>query len=1454
MLRRILTLFALAATACSACADILINEISAVQTDRLLRWDENEQPYVGSGAPWWSEAFDDSTWETGNTPIGFDLGTIATNVRSEMRDITPSLYVRKTFTASASQANSNNDLVLRINCNDGFIAWLNGVEVARCNMGADKAHIYADQLAYRGASTSTATTDITLGSASDLLENGGNTLAIQVANYTINSSLRLDVALRLNGANLIPLGSNVSYLPGVIEPSSDLSEPAARAAGTSDWIELHNNGASDVDLEGWTLSDDATVPGKWAFPAGSTIPAGEFLVVLADNPDSPISNAHFLHTNFKLTSGGEYLGLFNDAGVIQDSIDPGFPKQFAFYSYGRSTADNTFAYLGMPTPGAANALPAFTDKVDAPDFDVKGGFFNSAVTFTLSSQTPGASIRYTTDGTEPTESTGTAYSAPVTLEMITNRRGHVIRARAFLDGLIPSNTKTNTYLIGQDSRLRNSPALVYAADLPKSLYDPYGVLAINGGSYPNNQWQPTAKTDYNNVFNRGRAFERPIHAEYYLADGSAGFRTDCGVRIAASSFSRPRMMLNQVNSSPWPANPVQKPSFNLYFRDEYGNPSVSLPFNGVNAPVNEFEQFRIRAGKNDIRNPFIIDELVRRLCKDMGQVSTTGVINTLYVNGELKGFYNMVERLREPFFRSHHSEDPNADWDVLQYEGNDNIASGDKVAWNEMISRLDQPETPANWQSVLEMVDITNVADYFMINIYMSMWDWPHNNWVAARERSPAGRYRLYVWDAEGAMDNRGDRSHTTNMIEQYIIGTQAGTGRNGMSGELRDLWNGLNEWEEFRLHFADRVNRHFFNGGVLDDRDYDTSHLKMRNEELVAEFSDLLRVMNNEAVTNTHARNWATTTKRRNYLLGPNRENFRDHDLWPVTTPPQFTQFGGNVPDGFALNITNESGEIYYTTDGSDPRLVGGTPNPSAVSQPGSTLDLDLIEAGATWKFDDSGTDLGTSWRDAAFDDNAWSVGAAPLGYGNITNTSIATPMNTARNPTAYIRSTFEIDDATAFTELSIAIHVDGGAAVYINGDEAVRDGMPAGEITFNTNSSTDGNEGVFDTFTLDPALLVTGTNIIAVEVHNRTPGSSDMVIDIDLDATRTNPNSPPLPITEAMTVRARSLDDGVWSALTEADFTVATIPPTPANLAVTEILYNPSGPSEAELGAGVTDGDQFEFLQIKNLAKQSVDLHGVRFVDGISFDFGTSDIRVLPPGAVAIILSDAAAFRVRNGDAFDAVIAGQYSGKLNNGGEHMRLIDSEGVELQDFTYSTAAPWPDLSAPADDGRSIQIVDPAASHDDGSNWQASAQIGGDPGGNAGTLTFAQWQTANFPDPESDLAAPGSDPDGDGFSNFAEFALGTPPNSIDNGLPNPIASLESFRGSDYLTMEFTRHPGERAVSFAVQTSSDLSAWEDSTTIVAPPTANPDGTITTKIRDNTPAMPNQRRYIRLKMSAE
>ena len=1436
-------------------AQVTINEFSADSTDRLLRWTDSGRPWLGAGPGWWFESFDDSTWGSGPLPVGHGTAGLGTDL-PDAKSAAASIYTRISFQVDDVNA-LGNALTFSAAYNDGFVAILNGVEIARNNLGPKDSHWFYDQLATRSQRNDDFE-DFEAGNPAELLKNGENVLAVQVTNQRTSGSMTLDFNLTAGANELVAKGAEVRYKVGFFEPSGGLLDPAVFEiddydVGFVDWIELKNESGSEVDLSGWSLTDESEMPDKWKFPEGTKIPANGFLVVLADAPVEPIPNAQYLHANFKLSRGGEYCGLFDSTGAVQSEFQDGYPRQLPFYSYGKNPAGDGFVYFETPTPGGENSGTIYTDRVDAPDFDNEGGFYDGPVTISLSSQTEGALIRFTRDGSEPTLVNGEDYGGPFRLEKVSSKNGHVIRARAFVDGLIPSNTKSNTFLVEQDERIAAAPALAISGDAGRSIHRPHGILSVEGGTGLGESWRARDGDDYNYIITRGRAFERPVHGEYYMAGGEVGFRSDMGIRVAASNWSRPRMTFRSAHRSPWPSSPTEKPSMNIYFRDDYGNPTVTFPLNGPTYPVDTFEGFRMRAGKNDIDNPFVVDELVRRLHRDMGNAASTGVLNSLYVNGELKGYFNLCERLRPGFFKAHYGTPPGVEWDVLAFGNpNGNVADGDKDAWNDLIRRLREDTTEENWQKVLEVADVEGIIDYYLLNIYVAMWDWPHNNWVAAKERSENGRYRLYVWDAEGGFGNRGDSSVSKRTIDSTLD-----TG----GGELQRLWQGLTDWPQYRLLFADRVNKHMFNGGVLDDRDYENSHVKKLVDELIVEFEDLQRAVRNQRLSlNSLISRWARASNgRRANLLGPRRDTFNRNDLWPETTPPEFSTFGGSVANGYQLKLTNEAGAIYYTTNGEDPRLPSGEPNPSAVMQAGSKLPLNLIEAGSTWKVDDSGTDLGTAWTALNYDDANWTDGTTPMGYGGITNTELATQVNAARHNVTYLRKVINIEDAGATLSLLAKVHVDAGAVVYINGEEAFRDGEFAdGPVTFESTPETDGKEGVFDEFVVDPALLKDGENIIAIQVHNQTErsGASDMVIDFSLEGMRTNPTNEPIVISNFTTVRARSFNNDEWSAITEADFTVNTVPSSKDNVIVAEFLYNPTGPTDEEAATGIEDGDSFEWIELRNPSAQSVDLRDVQFTDGVAFNFEDSAVKTLSPNGYVLVVADIAAFTTRYGAAHAGAIAGEFTGRLNNGGEQIRLNGPDGDTLHEFTYDDVAPWPEQG---DEGHSLQIVDTAGDHNEPTNWRASENAGGLPGDNdtAPTLTLAAWQASFFSEAElqnPEISGPGADADGDFVTNFAEFVFGTSPKDATSVPSKPKGMVVEENGASYLAIEFVRAADVRAFDVTAESSADLSQWGATAVELVRETPMGEGRTSVIYRDTTAVTSGEERYLRLRMTGK
>jgi len=635
------------------------------------------------------------------------------------------------------------------------------------------------------------------------------------------------------------------------------------------------------------------------------------------------------------------------------------------------------------------------------DYAPKGGFFNSQQSVTLTSETPGAVIRYTTNGSEPSLTNGSTYTNPISINPLSDKTGTLLRTKAYLTGMIPSKGKIHTYLINQDSRLQTVPALIFSGNEGEVFFDDHGIMSIQGGSYIDDEWQENGPDSYNIPMKRGQQYERPLHLEFYHPDNTPGFREDAGIRLSSSQYSRPRLKLNSTSSNPWPSNPTEKPSFNLYFRGDYGTGTLDYPWLGTDHRATNFDQLRIRAGKNDIRNPFIVDEQVRRLFDKMGQVGSIGIINTLYVNGKFKGFYNMCERLREPFMQAHHGG--NKSWDVRQVN---DYASGDISTWNEMIAILNRSGnndlSQGDWEDALKLLDPINMADYFLLNIYGATWDWPQNNWVGARERSPEGKYRLYIWDAEGAYHSQNYFNPVSrNSFSQDLL---------SKTDTLSELFQGLMKAPEFRLIMADRINKHMFNGGVLDDRSGASSTVIQTANELRDTFQPLLQFVHSQTVDTNYLSNWVSPSNgRRRYLFGPSRTDLADNGVWPSLAPPSYSQHGGEVPAGYQLQITASGGTIYYTLDGSDPRNLGGAVSSTAsIYTSASTLSQGTITAKAR-------TRSGGNW--SALTEATFTVALTPPTASNlIISEFLYNPPNSSPDE---IAAGFPNDDDFEFVEL---------------------------------------------------------------------------------------------------------------------------------------------------------------------------------------------------------------------------------------------------------------------------------------------------------------------------------------------------------------------------------------------------------------------------------------------------
>ncbi len=999
----------------------------------------------------------------------------------------------------------------------------------------------------------------------------------------------------------------------------------------------------------------------------------------------------------------------------------------------RTVRPGSQQYFVTPTPGAANT-GGVLGLVAAPQASVERGLFTEPFSVSLSTNTPGAQIRYTLDGSKPTATTGLVYGGqPIYVATTTT-----LRAAAFKPGYLQSNVVTHTYIFPGHVAGQTRPAsypttrsgipihYTLSADIVTNpSYGPRLVEALSA--------LPTVSLVlpmqdffgpsgiYMNPTQQGMSWERETSVEWLGTDGTR-FQLNAGLRIQGGASRSP-------TNSP-------KQSMSLRFRSDYGAGRLDFPL-FEDTTVSSFDSLQLRGVYNNswihwdnqqrLRGQLIHDQWMRDAMLAMGNADAgCGRFVHVYINGLYWGVFNLHERQEASHYAAYHGGQE----DELDAVNGGNAVDGNLNSWNRMKATVQS----LDWQAIQRVLDVDNFIDFTILHRFAGNQDLKTNgNWRAAGGGPNDRPWRFYMWDAERVLES------PTN--------TNPPSPSSDPTGLFQYLW----QIPEFRVRLADRVHKHLFNDGALTPQKNTQRYLRRAAEldvAIIAESArwgsyrrDVHNYSNGPYLLYERDVQWVAERDRLVNDYFPQRTSnviarLRSDGWYPSVTAPSFSRHGGQVAYGYQLSMFAPSGTIYYTTDGTDPRLPGGSISPSAKVFTASTVTTTIVPAGSVWKYLDNGSEQGTAWRQPGFDDSSWASGPAILGYGRpqVTTTVSFGPDPNNKYITTYFRYSFEVTDPNAYTSLTLGIVRDDGAVVYLNGQEVVRTNMPTGTITSQTTASStvgDASQWIFHTFQVSPALLVAGTNVLAVSVHQINASSSDLAFDLRLQGVRMV-SEEPVVLQRSGVVRARALVAGAWSALNEAMFYVGT-PAAAGLLAITELNYNPYLPTPAEIAAGFTDPQAFEFIELRNLSTtEMVDLTGVRFTDGVSFDFTGSAITMLAPQQYVLVVKDLAAFEYRY--AAGLPVAGSFAGQLDNSGERVTLLDRFGQPIASFRYRPDGDWPWRAAGL--GSTLEIVDAAIEPASATNWRASTEFGGSPGapgvGPLRTVVFNELLTHTDP--------------------------------------------------------------------------------------------------------------------------
>lgn len=446
-----------------------------------------------------------------------------------------------------------------------------------------------------------------------------------------------------------------------------------------------------------------------------------------------------IHASFSLNARGETVLLTRPDGSLADEI--AYPGNLpSDVSYGRQPdGGGPWFYFQNPTPGASNLTAAAVELLESPRFSHPSGAYSNSFFLTLSVSNSGASIRYTLDGSEPTDKSP-QYTAPLSitnraslpniLSLIPTVPGGIapptglvnkltaIRARAFKPGGLSAPSITRSFLVNPKGASRYTlPVVSLVSDRANFFDDTLGIY-VPGNAAGGNYAQA------------GDAWERPGHVDFIETNGVAAFSQETGIRIHGNtSFYAPIKGLR--------LHPLNYPGTGPF---QY----QIFPDLGVRS----FNRVILRPSGQDYNLTLFRDVFMQSLGADLGldvQASRSAVV---FIDGEYWGVHHIQEAFEEGYFKSHYPQQVDAAG-VDYLEGYVSGVEGDTARWDAMMSFVQSHNIadPQSFASLRDYMDPENYADFKICEIFYYRWDiGNHRPW---RPHTAQGRFRWILFDCD---------------------------------------------------------------------------------------------------------------------------------------------------------------------------------------------------------------------------------------------------------------------------------------------------------------------------------------------------------------------------------------------------------------------------------------------------------------------------------------------------------------------------------------------------------------------------------------------------------------------------------------------------------------------------------------------------------------------------------
>lgn len=554
------------------------------------------------------------------------------------------------------------------------------------------------------------------------------------------------------------------------------------------WVELYNNGTSDVDIKGWTFTNynkkskkgetTETIKWSWVVSSEMKIAKGQYLVISFDSfqPEEGLA-VKGKHVPFKVDPDGGSLALSNSKGY-EDRLK--YPQMRPHISYGIGKEANGYM---VPTPGSANGTSyasIASNQCEKPAFGTtQPGVYPKSVKeegkkIKLSCATTGATIRYTLDGSEPTEKSLKFIPDSSYVKLDSTR---VIRARAFKSGKLPSDILSGSFLIYSGNRSEcdgDDPAVVSIITNKDYFYD--SKIGMCVGPDKSESGVAGAKNCVASAANYNRDWQRGVNFEYF-EEGKQAICQEALVGIMGGCSRKHAVKSLKVSTNKRTGNET----FNY-----------KIYKNEATKKENIYSSFQLRNGGNGYDELVCRDGFIQNIAKGISNLDYQAYIPvSYYINGKYQGMMGLRERTNESYIKANYGLDEDK-IDIVEFsEKKIEAACGDLNAYNEMYAFVTDSVNykKENFVALLDnYMDVEEYVNYMIFEQFIVNTDWPGNNQKAWRKHV-GGKFRWILYDTDFGLGRFGYDGENFTYKELNTVKWCTGEGEHNWANDMEHEW-----------------------------------------------------------------------------------------------------------------------------------------------------------------------------------------------------------------------------------------------------------------------------------------------------------------------------------------------------------------------------------------------------------------------------------------------------------------------------------------------------------------------------------------------------------------------------------------------------------------------------------------------------------------------------------------